>query len=79
MRKVVLLSWLGLLAGCAAQQGRPDRASTDQRLDQARAELTPPLATIYTLDCRRLVDQPGGENNSVARGAYPSSWRDDQA
>jgi hypothetical protein len=36
------------------------------RLDQAREEIAPPLgATTYTLDSRRLLDQPGDENRSL--------------
>jgi hypothetical protein len=39
----------------------PDRALA------ARAEITPPLgATTYPLDQRRLLDQPGDENRSLA-------------
>jgi hypothetical protein len=52
----------------AAQQPVPDYAAVAGRLDQARAEIAPPLgATTYTLDHRRLLDQPGDENRSLAQ------------
>lgn len=67
MRMATLIP-LAALAGCAAQTVQPDYAVVNRQLDQARAELTPPLgATTYGLDRRRLVDQPGGENQSLAQ------------
>jgi hypothetical protein len=37
-------------------------------LDRARAEIAPPLGVMtYTLDSRRLLDQPGDENRSLAQ------------
>jgi hypothetical protein len=54
------------LAACAAQKPSPDYAATIVRLDQARAEIAPPLgATTYTLGRRRLLNLPGGENASL--------------
>ena len=56
------------LAACAAEQPAPDLVAAAARLDQARAEIAPPLgATTYTLDRRRLLDLPGGENGTLAR------------
>ena len=50
---------------------RRRRRTTQQqpaRLDQARAEIAPLVgATTYTLDRRRLIDQPGDENRTLAR------------
>jgi hypothetical protein len=67
MRRVISLCVMAALAACAAQQPAPDYAATVGRLDRARAEIAPPLgATTYTLDRRRLLDQPGGENRSLA-------------
>ena len=67
MRRLILTCATAALAACAAQQPAPDYAATASRLDQARAEIAPPLgATTYTLDLRRLRDQPGGENRSLA-------------
>ena len=67
MRKVVFLAGLFALAACAYPASSPNDAAVSRRLDQARAEITPPLgATTYTLDRQRLLDQPGGENNSIA-------------
>jgi hypothetical protein len=67
MRRLILVSAIAALSGCAGQQPAMDYAATAGRLDQARAEIAPPLgATTYTLDSRRLHDQPGGENRSLA-------------
>jgi hypothetical protein len=67
MGRVILVCAMTAVASCGAQQPAPDYAATAARLDQARAEIAPPLgATTYTLDDRRLLDQPGGENRSVA-------------
>jgi len=52
------------LAACSAPE--PDYAGVAARLDQAREDIMPPLgATMYTLDSRRLLDQPGDENRSL--------------
>jgi hypothetical protein len=54
------------LAACAGQKPSSDYAATAAHLDWARAEIAPPLgATVYTLDQRRLRDQPGDENVSL--------------
>ena len=54
----------GRLAACASPG--PDYAGVAAELDQARAEIAPPLgATTYTLDSSRLRDQPGDENVSL--------------
>jgi hypothetical protein len=54
------------LAACSAAE--PDYAGVAAGLDQARAQIAPPLgATTYTLDSRRLLDQPGDENRSLAQ------------
>jgi outer membrane receptor for ferrienterochelin and colicins len=54
------------LAACSAPE--PDYTGVAARLDQAREEITPSLgATMYTLDSRRLLDQPGDENRSLAQ------------
>jgi hypothetical protein len=46
----------------------PSYLAVAARLDQARAEISPPDgATTYTLDRRRLLDQPGGENRTLAQ------------
>jgi hypothetical protein len=67
MRRVILVCATAALAACAAQQTAPGYAATAGRLDQERAEIAPPLgATTYTLDGSRLLDQPGGENRSLA-------------
>ena len=67
MKRVISVCAMAVLAACAAQQSAPDYAATASDLDQARAEIAPPLgATTYTLDSRRLRDQPGGENRSLA-------------
>jgi hypothetical protein len=67
MGRVILVCAMTAVAACAVQQPAPDYAATAVRLDQARAEIAPPLgATTYTLDRRRLLDQPGGENRSLA-------------
>ncbi len=51
---------------CADQQPPSDYQATARRLDQARAEIAPPLgATLYTLDPSLLRDQPGGENRPL--------------
>jgi hypothetical protein len=56
------------LAGCAAEELALDYAAAAARLDQARAEIAPPLgATTYTLDRRQLLDQPGDENRTLAQ------------
>ena len=67
MMRMISVCAMAALAACAAQQPAPDYAATASRLDQARAEIAPPLgATTYTLDRGRLMDQPGGENRSLA-------------
>jgi hypothetical protein len=67
MRRLILVCATVALGACAPQPPAPDYAATAGRLDQARAEIAPPLgATTYTLDRRRLLDQPGGENRSLA-------------
>ena len=66
MRRVMIVCATAALAACAAQE--LDYAGVATRLDQARAEIAPPLgATRYTLDSRRLLDQPGDENRSLAQ------------
>lgn len=51
-----------LLTACSSAPPAPDTA-TAERLNAARANITPPLgATVYTLDQERLQSQPGGEN-----------------
>ena len=68
MNHVVALIATLALAGCAAQRPTPDYAAANQQLDSARAGITPPLgATTYELDRRRLLDQPGGENQPLAQ------------
>jgi hypothetical protein len=68
MKRVMSAYAMASLAACAAQQSAPDYAATAGRLDQARIEIAPPLgATTYTLDSRRLLDQPDGENRSLAK------------
>jgi hypothetical protein len=67
MKRVVVTSALVAFAACAGQKPAPDYAATARRLDQARAEIAPPLgATAYTLDRRRLLDLPGGENTPLS-------------
>jgi hypothetical protein len=67
MGRLILMCATVALAACGAAQPAPDYAATAGRLDQARAEIAPSLgATTYTLDSRRLLDQPGGENRSLA-------------
>jgi hypothetical protein len=64
MRLATIICATAALAACAAP--RPDYAGAAARLDQAREEIAPPLgATTYTLDSRRLLDQPGDENLSL--------------
>ena len=66
MRLVTIVCATAVLAGCATPVS--DYAGTAAELDQARAEIAPPLgATTYTLDSRRLLDQPGDENRSLAQ------------
>jgi hypothetical protein len=68
MRRVISVCTAAVLSACAAQQPAPDYAAIAGRLDQARVEIAPPLgATTYTLDHRRLHDQPGDENRSLAQ------------
>ena len=68
MTRVIMVCATVALAACAAEQPAPDYAAAAARLDQARAEIIPPLgATTYTLDRRRLVDQPGDENRSLGQ------------
>ncbi len=67
MNQACILIAIIVLGGCPAQRPQPDYAAVSQHLDSARAEITPPLGvTTYELDHRRLVDQPGGENRSLA-------------
>ena len=64
MRLATIICATAALAACAAS--RPDYAGAAARLDQAREEIAPPLgATTYTLDSRRLLDQPGDENRNL--------------
>ena len=64
MRLVTIVCATAALAACASPG--PDHAGVATRLDQAREEIAPPLgATTYTLDSRRLLDQPGDENRSL--------------
>jgi hypothetical protein len=66
MRRVILVCTTAALAACAAQQPDTNYAAIADRLDQERAAIAPPLgATTYTLDHRRLLDQPGDENRSL--------------
>ena len=63
MKRVIVVCAMTILGACAGQQPSPDYAAINTRLDQERAEIAPPLgATTYTLDHRRLLDQPGDEN-----------------
>ena len=66
MRVVTIVCAMAALAACATP--RSDYAGVAAELDQARAEITPPLgATTYTLDSSRLRDHPGDENHSLAQ------------
>jgi hypothetical protein len=66
MRLVTIVCATAVLAACATPES--DHAGVATEFDQARAEIAPPLgATTYTLDSRRLRDQPGGENRSLAQ------------
>jgi hypothetical protein len=66
MRLVTIVCATAVLAACAAPGS--DHAGVAAELDQARAEITPPLgATTYTLDSSRLRDQPEDENVSLAQ------------
>ena len=68
MRRVIMVCATAAVASCAAEQPAPDYAAAAARLDEARAEIAPPLgATTYTLDHRRLVDQPGDENRTLGQ------------
>jgi hypothetical protein len=68
MRQVIVLCAAAALGACAAAPPARDYAAAAARLDQARAEIAPPLgATTYTLDRRRLIDQPGDENRTLAQ------------
>jgi hypothetical protein len=68
MRQVIVLCAAAALGACAAAPPAPDYSAAAARLDQARAEIAPPLgATTYTLDRRRLIDQPGDENRTLAQ------------
>ncbi len=61
------------LAACSAPG--PDYAGAAAQLDQAREEIAPPLgATTYTLDSRRLLDQPEDENRSLAQSLRTTPW-----
>jgi hypothetical protein len=68
MKRLILLCAMTLLApaACAGQKPAPDYSAIARQLDRARAQIAPPLgATTYTLDRRRLLDQPGGDNVSL--------------
>ena len=66
MRLVTIVCATAALAACATPGS--DYAGVAAGLDQARSEIAPSLgATTYTLDSRRLVDQPGDENRSLAQ------------
>ena len=66
MRLFAIVCATAALAACATPAS--DYAGVAAELDQARAEITPPLgATTYTLDSSRLRDQPGDENRSLAQ------------
>ena len=65
VRNLILVSGQLMLVACASNLSSDDFA-TSQRLDRARAGITPPLgATTYTLNGERLRQLPGGENSSV--------------
>ena len=67
MNRVCVLIAVTVPGGCAAQRPQLDYAAVSRRLDSVRAGITPPLgATTYELGRQRLVDQPGGENRSLA-------------
>ena len=67
VKRVIVTSALVALAACVGQKPAPDYVAAARRLDQARAEITPPLgATTYSLDRRRLLDLPGGENTPLS-------------
>ncbi|HEX3413747.1 MAG TPA: hypothetical protein VHT00_18715 [Stellaceae bacterium] len=66
MRLVTIVCATAALTACATPSS--DYAGVAAGLDRARAEIAPPLgATTYTLDSRRLRDQPGDENVSLAQ------------
>ena len=66
MRLVTIVCATAVIAACATPGS--DHAGVATELDRARAEIAPPLgATTYTLDSRRLLDQPGDENRSLAQ------------
>ena len=63
MKPVVIACATVALAACIA--GGSDYADLAAQLDQARETIAPPLgATTYN---RRLLDQPGDENRSLAQ------------
>ena len=66
MSLVTIVCATAVLAACATPGS--DHAGVATELDRARAEIAPPLgATTYTLDSRRLLDQPGDENRTLAQ------------
>jgi hypothetical protein len=66
MRLVTIVCATAALAACTTPGS--DYAKVAAELDRARSEIAPPLgATTYTLDSRRLLDQPGDENRSLAQ------------
>jgi len=66
MRLVTIVCATAAIAACATPGA--DHAGVATELDRARAEIAPPLGvTTYTLDSRRLLDQPGDENRSLAQ------------
>lgn len=68
MIRAIVVCATAALAACAAEQPAPDYAAAAARLDQARTEILAPLgATTYTLDRKRLLDQPGDENATLAQ------------
>ena len=63
--RVVILGCV-VVSACATSGQDPSQRVTAGRLDDARAQISPPLgATVSTLDQQRLQDQPGGENRSI--------------
>ena len=55
------------LGGCATPSSQSRYSEISRRLDDGRAGIMPPLgATTYELGHQRLVNQPGGENRSLA-------------
>ena len=67
MGRMILVCATAAFAACAAQQPAANYDAIADRLDRARAEITPPFgATTYTFDQRRLLDQPEDENRSLA-------------